>query len=103
MDYEVTRQGNDVVIKLNGKMTYRDHEGFRKLRELFGDGVRDMVLALASVSFIDSAGLGMLLILQDEAKRLGVSLTVRGATGQVRRVFVASEMSKVLNWQDIPQ
>jgi anti-anti-sigma factor len=71
---------------------------------LFADGVTDMELDFTSASFIDSAAIGALLILQDEARRKGASLKMVGVAGQIRRVFIATDIAKALNWQDaVPQ
>jgi anti-sigma B factor antagonist len=39
-------------------------------------GIRTVALDLADVDFVDSAGLGALLSLREQAKRLGIELTV---------------------------
>jgi anti-anti-sigma factor len=55
-----------------------------------------MVIDLSKLEFIDSAGLGMLLIARDEAKKAGRNLTLRGPQGQVKRTFSATKFDTLL-------
>ncbi len=102
MDTEISRRDSEAVIRIRDRTTYKDHETFTALGRLFGDGVRQMEIDVAAVSFIDSAAIGMLLILNDEARRVGGSFRVTGVSGQVRRVFVATDLSKAVAWEGLP-
>jgi stage II sporulation protein AA (anti-sigma F factor antagonist) len=104
MEHQITRRADHVIVHIAGKMTYKDHAAFTTVGGLFADGVTDMELDFTSASFIDSAAIGALLILQDEARRKGASLKMVGVAGQIRRVFIATDIAKALNWQDaVPQ
>ena len=56
-------------------------------RLLAQDGVRRLVLDLADVRFIDSAGIGALLSIRERADRLRVELAVTNVPAQVERVL----------------
>ena len=55
-----------------------------------------VVLDLSELQFIDSAGLGMLLILQEEAESLNKKLIVRGAGGDVKRSIELARLSEII-------
>jgi anti-anti-sigma factor len=49
--------------------------------------VRRLILNLADVGFIDSAGVGALVSIHERAEQLGVELTLTDVPGPVRRVL----------------
>ena len=53
---------------------------------------------LSGVEFIDSMGVGMLIILAEHSKVHGCSMRITGVTGQVKRVFNATELLEVIMW-----
>jgi anti-anti-sigma factor len=56
-------------------------------RLLAQDGVRRLVLDLADVRFIDSAGIGALLSIRERADRLHVELALTNVPAHVERVL----------------
>jgi anti-anti-sigma factor len=60
------------------------------MNRLFATASVPIVIDLAKVEFIDSAGLGMLLIARDEASKASRQLTLRGPQGQVKRMFAVT-------------
>jgi HptB-dependent secretion and biofilm anti anti-sigma factor len=82
-------------LTLSGKFTFADHPEFREILAKIGeDDVRQIVLQMSGVEFVDSAALGMLLLARDEAEKHNKSLILSGATGQVKKMF---EMAKFSN------
>ncbi|MBK5287702.1 MAG: STAS domain-containing protein [Acidimicrobiia bacterium] len=57
------------------------------LTALIDTGAPLIVVDLAGVGFIDSSGLGALVVASQHAETTGAALTVRNAEGAVRRVF----------------
>ena len=100
MDHETKVEGGTVTVRLLDRITFKDHEAFKVLARRFDEGVQLMVLDLTAATFIDSAGIGMLLILHDAAVTRGASFRVRGATGQVLRVFTATSIAKALTLEE---
>ncbi|MFH1805266.1 MAG: STAS domain-containing protein [Pseudomonadota bacterium] len=88
MNYKSQQSGDTVEISLSGRFTFGDHTAFRKLIEEMRDsGVEKQILDLSEIDFIDSAGLGMLLLARDEGEKSRSSITLRGAKGQVKRML----------------
>ena len=81
----VSRRRNDATVWLNGELDSAtvDHVE-SKLRALVVDGVETIVVDLARMTFIDSAGVRALV-----AAELDGRITVVGARPPVRRVFDA--------------
>jgi anti-anti-sigma factor len=56
-------------------------------RLLAARGVREVVLDLADVDFVDSAGLGALLSIRERTKQLGIGLALERVSAPVQRVL----------------
>jgi anti-anti-sigma factor len=65
-------------------------------RLLAGPGVRALVLDLAAVEFVDSAGLGALLSIKDRATQLAIGFQIASASESVRRVLELTGTRSVL-------
>jgi anti-anti-sigma factor len=81
-------KGSDAHVAIGGDLTFTDHVSFREVADrLAGSKDKTIVVDVAKLDFIDSAGLGMLLIAREEARKANRVLVLRGATGQVKRMF----------------
>ncbi|MBN1809528.1 MAG: STAS domain-containing protein [Planctomycetes bacterium] len=66
------------VLHVVGKLDFAEEEGLREMgKALLSEGKGKVVLDLAKVTYISSSCLGELLVLDEEAKKLGLKLTVR--------------------------
>lgn len=100
MDFKTIRTDAVPEIRLSGRMEFTDHDRLveivTELNELRASRV---VLDLSQLEFIDSAGLGMLLILQEEAESGNTKLIVRGAAGDVRRSIELARLSEIITFE----
>lgn len=88
-------------ITLQGKFTFFDHAAFREIMDEIGhDNVRQIILDMADLTFIDSAGLGMLLLLHDEVGKFEKPLIISGAAGQVKKMFEVAHFEALFTMQD---
>jgi anti-sigma B factor antagonist len=65
-------------------------------RLLDAPGIRRLECDLAGVSFVDSAGLGLLLALRERARARGIAMTVASVSAPVRRILDVSAIGTVL-------
>ncbi|MEO5337631.1 MAG: STAS domain-containing protein [Magnetospirillum sp. WYHS-4] len=101
MDIREDKSGDTTTYRLGGRFTFADHAAFRTiLGAVGGGGARQVVLDLGQLEFIDSAGMGMLLLGNDTAAKAGVALVLKGAQGQVQRLFVGQKFSAVFRIED---
>lgn len=101
MEYGIEQRDRDETIRLRGRLTFNDHA---KLRALIGElkqskGQRQ-TLDLSSLEFVDSAGIGMLLIAREEMTSVNKTLVLRGAVGQVKRVLTVAQIGKLIPIED---
>ena len=79
---------NSSLVSMSGEFTFTDHAQFKSLMtHLFETKDAPVVIDLSKLEFIDSAGLGMLLLARDEAMKTNRALILRGPSGQVKRMF----------------
>ena len=75
-------------VSFRGKFTFAEHEAFREiLEQLAAPSLRQIVIQVKDVGFIDSAGMGMLLLARDEAQKHKKQLIIAGANGQPKKMF----------------
>ena len=98
MDFQVTQQNDQTVISLSGQFTFTDAQRFKSLVNAVLDNHADAVnLDFADVTFIDSAGMGMLLLLRDECQTQNTPITISSAQGQVGKVFMISKFDQLFS------
>ncbi|PIR39300.1 MAG: hypothetical protein COV35_01935 [Alphaproteobacteria bacterium CG11_big_fil_rev_8_21_14_0_20_39_49] len=70
MEYLKTINGDVCDIKMQGKFTFADHKNFKDVIGVFNDNKLSRIeINLDQVEFVDSAALGLLLLVRDEAKK----------------------------------
>jgi len=80
--------GTGSIVAMSGDFTFTDHVAFLEImNRLFETRAEPIVIDLSQLEFIDSAGLGMLLIARDEVGKSSRKLTLRAPKGQVKRMF----------------
>lgn len=101
MDYGIESKDQETVVRLRGRLTFNDHAKLRALiREMLQLPTTRQVLELSSLEFVDSAGIGMLLIAREEMANVDKKLILRGAQGQVKRVLTVAQLSKIVTIED---
>jgi anti-anti-sigma factor len=83
--------------KLSERLSFADNGAFRKLlEEMSASKTRHWVLNLSALASVDSAGLGMFIIAAEQARKSGLSLTLRSPGGHVRRLIELSKIDKLV-------
>jgi anti-sigma B factor antagonist len=85
--YEITNDGGRAALKLREQMTYADRQAFDQLVPGLVKQGKAVVVDMASLEYMDSAGLGMLLTLRDQAEKAGLKVSIRGAQGDVKELL----------------
>jgi anti-sigma B factor antagonist len=90
LDAEIDRHGADAaVVKLSGRMTLgtRLREVEAQIDALAREGVRKLILDLAKVDYLDSAGLGVLMILFGRMKAVNGQLRLVAPNARLADLF----------------
>ena len=70
MEYHHHTEQGQCVLTLKGKFSFTDYPGFRNdaMTLLSGEPMQLLVIDCENLDFIDSAGLGMLILMREEAE-----------------------------------
>ena len=104
MEYTVinqTEQPGDMQVLLSGQFTFADNFKFKQILELLEDAqVKALTLHFGGIDFIDSAGLGMLLLMRDECQIRSVALSIIATHGQVQKIFTISKFDQLFSMSE---
>ncbi|WP_300544963.1 STAS domain-containing protein [Maricaulis sp.] len=97
MEYGTEIDTGRLIVTLSGILTFDDHEKFRSVVTVIADSdVDTVVVDLAALTMIDSAGIGMLLLANDRAGKQGKNLRLRGMSGHVAKVVEMSKLEQLI-------
>lgn len=88
MDFDFHSTDNGARITLTGRLTFGENAAFRRIVErLDGEVEGEIVFDLADMDYIDSAGLGMLMVAREEVVTRGGTARIANAHGHVGRML----------------
>jgi stage II sporulation protein AA (anti-sigma F factor antagonist) len=98
VEFKIESQGGETIVACMGRMMFADTGEFLKLSEDIkqSDG-KVWVLDFSNLTFIDSAGLGMLLMIRELIESQGGKVSIRGATGQVRKALDLAKFQELIH------
>ena len=98
MDFAIHNNNSNVRIVIRGQFTFTDNQKFKSILEIIDqEGLHSLDLDFSEVSFIDSAGLGMLLLLRDRCQNKHITISINSAHGQVEKVFLISKFDQLFS------
>jgi anti-anti-sigma factor len=101
MKYRNSVSEGEVLLTLEETLTFVDAEIFAAaLADVEAGGQRRWVVDLRGLDFIDSFGLGLLVVMFDRAEKDRVKLVLRGAKGLVRDRLDYTRFDMILTLED---
>jgi len=101
MEFESLKTADTIEARLRGRLEFTDHDRLREIVALLDNvKVRRFVVDISGLEFIDSAGLGMILILQEEAEQKSIQMIVRGPRDSVRRSIDLAKIGEIVTVED---
>jgi len=97
MDIKERVVGGVSILDLSGKVVLGegDMQVKERIKDLLKDGQRKILLNLAEVNYIDSAGLGALIISYTTARRDGGSLKLVNLTKRIKDLLAITKLITV--------
>src|SRR5262245_50718601 len=91
--------GDAVILDLKGQMTMSDSDQLlkNKVKSLVNQGQKNIVLNLAAVPYIDSAGLGEIVRVHMTVSREGGSLTLQNPTKRFTELLSITKLTGIFN------
>lgn len=94
----IEKNGPSVKCTLVGDLTYTDHSAFiGMLDTVLEYKLKDVSFNVSEVTFIDSAGLGMLLIAHEKIVADNRTFSLLQPSGQVKKLIEFSHLTQVLS------
>jgi anti-anti-sigma factor len=96
---DLTQSGSTAVVSPAGELDAATVEALGdEVTALRRAGAERVVVDLGGVTFLDSRGLGVLLVLRNDAKRAGQELLLVPGPPQVQRVFALTRTRGLFDW-----
>ncbi|NLT19678.1 MAG: anti-sigma F factor antagonist [Syntrophomonadaceae bacterium] len=98
MDVDLRQVGNTLVVRMGGELDMLLSDYLREEIDtrLEQSGVRNLILNLEKVSFIDSSGLGLIIGRYKKLKALGGKIFIVGAHPPVDKILHFSGVNKLV-------
>lgn len=101
MQYRKTHERHFTRFTVTGRLNGQGGDGVRELiADLKREGQRRCLLDLSGLEFIDSAGIGMLLVVNGEAAAAGKAVAILAGEGQVLRVMTLTRIAMIIPLYD---
>ena len=98
MDFELENNASERALTLRGRLTFQENEDFRRIVDQLATQTRQaLTVDMSDLDFIDSAGLGMLIVLNEVVEG---RVTLSGQQGQVKRLLTASRFHTLMSIVD---
>ncbi|MEM6490615.1 MAG: STAS domain-containing protein [Pseudomonadota bacterium] len=95
MNITEQKSGDSIVFTFEGEFTFRDHAAFDGCRALVESGeFRAAHFDLSAVESVQTAAVGMLLLLADVAQKRSVRLSMTPPNGPARRLLALCRIDK---------
>jgi anti-anti-sigma factor len=96
VEFTIVNHPDVLEIVMSGQFTFNHNQKFKQLLPLLDTlQVRAITINLRGVEFIDSSGLGMLLLLRDECVKRDLGITLQQAQGQVEKILTISKFDQI--------
>jgi anti-sigma B factor antagonist len=94
--------GNVTVLDLSGRLTSTDGSGRLKdkVSSLIFEGHKNIVLNLANLSYVDSAGLGEMVACHTTAAKSGGAIKLAHTTGKMKDLLSITKLLTVFDAYD---
>ncbi|HJW34834.1 MAG TPA: STAS domain-containing protein [Holophagaceae bacterium] len=102
MRVEIESQRNEILLQVEGHMDFPTHQEFQDAsgKALEAPGVDRIVIDLTMVTFMDSAALGMLLLLRERADARGRKVVLRNPSPTILKLFSVVNFQKFFEIQN---
>jgi len=97
MQISINQVGRTAVVQLEGRFVFECHRALREMCSsvLSEEDVSYIQLDMSRLNYLDSAALGMLLLMRDRVTGSGKTLQLKGAQGLVQQVLHVAKFDRM--------
>ncbi len=100
MEYKIKETKDTLNIAVSGMFTFRDQEQFLEILPQIEDTkAKELVFDLSECVFLDSAGLGLLVVAHDTASLKNMKQTITGAKDTIKDVLFAARFDNLYTFE----
>lgn len=99
MQIAVKNRDDITVLCLNGRFDFSVHRDFKNAHDvaLQTQGLKEVVVDLTEVEYMDSSALGMLLLLREKANMSNIDVSLRSRDGFVQQILEVANFQNIFN------
>ncbi len=97
---KVSDDGLQVSIKVDGRFDFTAHTAFREAYSNTNTERASFLIDMSDTEYIDSAALGMLLLLREQAGGDNARIKISGCTQDVQRILQVSSFHKLFEIEE---
>lgn len=98
MEHTKNIDRNVARINMRGKFTFADHQAFKSIFEIFDDkSVEKVDFDIEALEFVDSAALGLFLLVREESEKKSKKVSLLKPQGQVKKMFGISRFYELFD------
>ena len=99
VDVNLDSGKQELKIRVSGRFDFGVHQDFRIATEKATDSVRTIVVDLGTTDYLDSAALGMLLVLRERVGDKKEAVRITGARPEVKKILQIANFDKLFTLQ----
>ena len=104
MSLQVSRQGDVVVIEVDGQLIVGNRQDLKqKVLDALEKGGRKFVIDFTRTGYIDSSGLGVLVSLSKKIRELGGDLRLAGLNEDLQTLFELTKLDTLFSITRTPE
>tara|TARA_B100001179_G_C18220992_1_gene245772 strand:- start:134 stop:442 length:309 start_codon:yes stop_codon:yes gene_type:complete len=97
-DISSYQEDSTLLVVISGTFNFEDNPQFRAIPRMVEERkVNHVTIDLAQLKMIDSAALGMLMMLRKRCDEFGASLTLKNPQGGIQKIFEVSKFYEIFN------
>jgi anti-anti-sigma factor len=98
MNVRVTSRDDTTHVSLEGRFVFDDRRTFTSaIDAALAERTRNLIVDLSTLDYLDSAALGMLLILRDKAQAAKKPLALKRAPGPVDDILAVARFDRLFD------
>ena len=99
MQVQLLRRKGKLIVRLKGELDHHSARIFREAveKELERDKVRDLILNMKDVTFMDSSGIGVILGRYKQVKAKGGRTVICGAGLHIQKILQMGGIPKIIS------
>jgi anti-anti-sigma factor len=95
---DLSRDGKELTIKINGRFDFSAHQNFREAYERVNGAPSSYVIDLKDTTYLDSSALGMLLLLRDHAGGDDAQIQLKNSNADVKKILAISNFEQLFEF-----